>query len=87
MKAHNLKPGHVLVDPEGHLYEVVAVNTRGDGVIHAWLWPDSSPVPNYWQEFNVGDDIVSINGSNTPAPSDAQTEVIPVVPVTNGTPE
>lgn len=64
MKAESLKPGHVLVDEEGHLYEVVALDIRQTGVIHAWLWPDSSPAPNYFQTFYIGEDIVSIKGAN-----------------------
>lgn len=62
MQAASLKPGHVLVDTEGHLFEVVAVDLRQTDKVHAWLWPDSSPVPNYWQTFDPAEDIVSING-------------------------
>lgn len=62
MQASSLKPGHVLVDTDGHLFEVVAVDLRQADKVHAWLWPDSSPVPNYWQTFESSEDIVSING-------------------------
>jgi hypothetical protein len=61
MKAQNLKEGHVLVDTEGHLYEVMSVIRNLPDTIHAWLWPDSSPVPNYFQTFKPDEDIVSVN--------------------------
>lgn len=93
MRAHNLKPGHVLVDPEGHLYEVVGVHSGGDGMIYVWLWPDASPAPNYWQTFKPDEDIVSINSTPKPTGPNEETVVIPVVEeapnvlVTDGTAE
>lgn len=99
MNALKLKAGHVLVDPDGNLYEVVAVHMvpddTPDGVsrIFAWLWPDSSPTPNFFQVFEPTDDIVGINTTpSVPNPAE-ETAVIPVVeesenvPVPDGTAE
>lgn len=63
MKASELKEGHVLIDPEGHLYEVVALIRNLPDVIYAWLWPDSSSVPNFFQVFEPEEDIIGINAS------------------------
>lgn len=77
MKAKNLKTGHVLVDPDGHLYEVMSVICNLPDIVHVWLWPDSSPVPNYFQSFEPEEDIVAVQGGTHV--SEARTEVIPVV--------
>ncbi len=82
MKAKDLKVGHVLVDPDGHLYEIVSVHKIPDDSpdgysrIHAWLWPDSSPVPNYFQTFEPGDEIVAVNSSVMPSDD---TAIIPAI--------
>lgn len=92
MKAHKLQPGHVLVDPSGHLYEVMSLCPRGT-TIHAWLWPDSSTLPDCFQTFEWDDDIVSVSSTPRHAASTEETVMIPMykegddVAVSNGTAE
>lgn len=74
MKASSLKPGHVLVDTDGHLFEVVAVDLRQADKVHAWLWPDSSPVPNYWQTFDLSEEIVRLGEANSGTVPDGTAE-------------
>jgi len=77
----------VLVDPSGVLYEIVGVNTRGDGVTHVWLWPDVSPIPDHFQEFAPDEEVNFISQSPVVDTIDLVAEVNADEPIEGGAAE
>jgi hypothetical protein len=61
VKASDVQTGQVLIDPDGHLYEIQGVRVMEDEVF-MWLWPDSSDTPNMFQSFGRDEEINFIRG-------------------------
>lgn len=64
VKVENVEVGKILVDPDGHLYEIVGMS-HGDNVVFLWLWPDGSSTPNMFQQFEVGEEINFVAGGQS----------------------
>lgn len=82
-KASELEAGLVLLDPDGHLYEIISVHDDNTGFVHVWLWPDTSKEPNSFQTFERDEPInfLSHLGPNSikGVLAEDETQLIPVV--------
>jgi hypothetical protein len=80
-KVEDIEIGTVLLDEEGNLYEIIGRKEIGRSVIVLWLWPDTHPVPDYYQVFDRGDTINFIKQGPSSAKhiSEADTSKIPRV--------
>lgn len=78
-KASELEAGLVLLDPDGHLYEIISVHDDNTGFVHVWLWPDTSKEPSSFQTFERDELINFISHLGRATSSTEETAIIPAV--------